>query len=462
MLTPTSHISFVLMASFATSQNYDWLSRPTLSEPSHRAAPAMAFEPLLGKHIYFGGYDSALLQDTWEWDGTSWTPLPLSVQPAPRMHHTMTYFGASSTVVLFGGDSGANVLSDTWSWNGSQWNILQPQASPSPRAGHATCYDSARNRLVLFGGYNCCPPNRLGDTWEWDGASWLPASPVNTPVARALHAMAYDAARQTTVMFGGDALQSPYYLADTWTYDGSDWLQQAPGPQSARYGHAMVYDSSRSLVVMFGGRDAASSLSYLQDTWTWDGTGWSPATTSYMPTPRRYHAMSFDSGRGSVVVHGGDDASGWIGTLGTWEARNWSPSATPYSSGCGNPALQALPTPGSAPSIGSQVVTQIANTNNNIAFLAWGFSRTHAGPFPLPFPMDLYGLAGCWLLQDCSGSSALAAQPNGANSAQHIFSIPNSTQLVGLTIYTQAWASRPGANPAGIVVSNGVAMTIGL
>ena len=34
-------------------------------------------------------------------------------------------------------------------------------------------YDSQRGRIVLFGGSNSIT-GALGDTWEWDGATWTP------------------------------------------------------------------------------------------------------------------------------------------------------------------------------------------------------------------------------------------------------------------------------------------------
>ncbi|MHB8878486.1 MAG: hypothetical protein ACYC8T_32720, partial [Myxococcaceae bacterium] len=43
-----------------------------------------------------------------------------------------------------------------------------------------------------------------------------------------------------------------------------------PAYVPARYGHALAYDAARQRVVLFGGLDSA----YLTDTWEWDGTTW--------------------------------------------------------------------------------------------------------------------------------------------------------------------------------------------
>ena len=60
--------------------------------------------------------------------------------------------------------------------------------------------NTARKRVVLFG--FVYPPAR-SDTWEWDGNTWLERSPTTSPSVRFGHAMAYDAARQRVVLFGG-------------------------------------------------------------------------------------------------------------------------------------------------------------------------------------------------------------------------------------------------------------------
>ena len=55
-------------------------------------------------------------------------------------------------------------------------------------------------------------------------------------------------------LFGG-AQQSGGSLADTWEWDGTNWVQAASSfVPAARYGHGMAYDSTRGYIVMCGGR----------------------------------------------------------------------------------------------------------------------------------------------------------------------------------------------------------------
>jgi len=78
-------------------------------------------------------------------------------------------------------------------------------------------YDAARNRVVLFGGKSSL--SLLKDTWEWDGTNWTQATPWMSPSARLDHAMAYDVRRRRMVLFGGT--NSGYSLNDMWEYPGS-------------------------------------------------------------------------------------------------------------------------------------------------------------------------------------------------------------------------------------------------
>jgi hypothetical protein len=122
----------------------------------------------------------------------------------------MAYDSARGVTVLFGGSSGGD---ETWEWDGTTWT-LRATTGPSARASHAMVYDSARGVTVLFGG-----STGAGDTWEWDGTTWTQQA-VSGPPSRALHAMAYDSVRRKTVLFGGLAPGGNYPLSDQWEWDG--------------------------------------------------------------------------------------------------------------------------------------------------------------------------------------------------------------------------------------------------
>jgi hypothetical protein len=132
----------------------------------------MAFDPARGKVVLYGGANgnfSANYSDTWEWDGTNWSPSPLvrgdgGWNPGARDGHTMAYDPRSERIVLHGGESASGCLADVWSWDGSGWTLHLPSATaPSARSGAQMWHDAAANQLRLFGGG--CGTTYTNDLW---------------------------------------------------------------------------------------------------------------------------------------------------------------------------------------------------------------------------------------------------------------------------------------------------------
>ena len=241
-----------------------------------------------------------------------WASGPIG--PSPRQNHGMVFDGQTQACLLFGGfRGGVGFNNETWLWNGASWFQPVLSAAPSPRGNFGLSYDSRARCTFLFGGAVQGSPGTVpdGETWQWDGGAWVNLSPPTSPAARYNHAMAYDEARQVTVMFGG---WTGARAGDTWIFDGQNWAQVFP-PTSpvARSSHAMAYDSVRHRVVLFGGFTGA----WRNDTWEWDGTTWtqSPAIG---PSGRQYLGMSFDSHRGVMVLACGQQAS-FVRADDTWE-----------------------------------------------------------------------------------------------------------------------------------------------
>jgi hypothetical protein len=62
----------------------------------------------------------------------------------------------------------------TWTWTGSNWSQQHPATPPPFQLFRSIAYDAARDRVVLFGGKS--PPNQPTDeTWTWDGVTWTRA-----------------------------------------------------------------------------------------------------------------------------------------------------------------------------------------------------------------------------------------------------------------------------------------------
>jgi hypothetical protein len=224
--------------------------------------------------------------------------------PSPRQNHGMVYDSAREVVVLFGGyRGGVGFNNETWEYDGTSWTQISiTGAAPIARGNLGIAYDSARQKTVLFGGA-ITGGAAVGDTWEYDGAAhtWTEVFPANVPTSRFNHAMVFDSTRNRVVMFGGFGATR---YGDTWSYDGSTWTQLSTTGCTPRNGHSMTYDSARDRVVLFGGFNGAR----LADTWEWSGSSWAQTATTG-PIGRQYLAIDYDSRRGATVLFAGQSGA---------------------------------------------------------------------------------------------------------------------------------------------------------
>jgi hypothetical protein len=300
-----------------------WTQQLPVTSPPARSFTGIAPDAN-GNVVLFGG--SILIQnygDTWTWNGTDWTPRTPASSPEARAGMGFAYDAVRKLVILFGGRSGSGVglayRDDTWTWDGAQWNQPPLPVPPSRRNEAGMAYDAARDEVVLFGGWN--GSESLGDTWIWDGEGWSEREPALAPVERSLHAMAYDDEHDETVIFGG--FGNGARLSDTWTWNGATWTARTPVTSpTARYGGGMVYDVARKKVLLFGG---SVLNAYQNDTWTWDGTNWTQHNPATAPPPRYRPGMAYHAASGKVVLFGGFDSSfNLLGDTWTWDGTTWT------------------------------------------------------------------------------------------------------------------------------------------
>ena len=243
-------------------QEGGWLQLNPANAPSPRGGVGLAYDAATGTFVLFGGQLTTSTNrsdpnDTWIWDGKTWTQVFPPISPPARRfdNQGMAYDPRSATVILFGGITGSNtVLGDTWTWNGKTktWTS-HPVTGPSPRRAPLV-YADATGGVILFGGDDAKKAFR--DTWEWTGSSWLERFPPTSPPSRGMSSMAYDAAIHRVVLFGGvDVSHSagcPYN--DVWTWNGVTWKEHFPtNAPSGRWAAGMVYDPIAQSEVIFGG-----------------------------------------------------------------------------------------------------------------------------------------------------------------------------------------------------------------
>jgi hypothetical protein len=300
--------------------------------PAARQQHTLVYDSGRHRIILFGGYASPnLLNDTWEYDGVDWTRRDPPVKPPPRRLATMVYDPVHQLVVLFGGEANSVLALDTffprddmWTFDGNTWTEVKPSPRPSPRTWAGTAWDTARSRLVLYGGqHDTVSPDGgasvgtlLADTWEWDGAGWTMMD-AGTPPPRLVYSLAYDEARQRTVLSSGFGLKGPQ--DGTWEYDGASWvLKDQPVfddggiTPNGKWAESLVFDGVSQRVVQLGGTRGSSRLA---GTSSWVPPSWLPGPS--LPAPRGYGGAAYDVQRSVVVSFGGYGISD-VGAA-TWE-----------------------------------------------------------------------------------------------------------------------------------------------
>jgi hypothetical protein len=295
----------------------DWVEPSLSTAPSARCCMPMTYDAAGYYSLLFGGGNAitgARYSDTWVWR-YGWYQLSPAGSPSARMASGTAYDPSTGTVLLFGGeDSNRNPLGDTWLWDGVTWVQQFPAVSPPARDGNQSmAYDPITGTVVMFGGlstagggYGGTP---LGDTWEWNGRTktWTQLFPATSPPPRRAP-LAYDALTGTVVLFGGDNGAGDccnIYYNDTWTWNGVTWTKQSPAVSpSPRTEHALAYDPSLGLVVMYGGYSTPSQG--LDDTWAWTGATWRQLNLIGEPSGRWASAIDFDPLTNGLLLFGGE------------------------------------------------------------------------------------------------------------------------------------------------------------
>lgn len=237
-----------------------------------------------------------------------WTLLNRERIEVGRAAMTMAYDARRNRIVLFGGNSG-EFKNDTWEYDGSAWRQIVTAHSPPARSEAAMAYDSVRGRIVLFGGYTQTF-KELSDTWEFTGFDWVEVATAVSPPARRKHMLTYDSSRRVMVLFGGSYLSTA--LNDTWEYNGTNWVA-GPSPHPSlvgRWWSAMAFHPGKGTVVLHGGENYLGAAQ--SDTWEYNGSAWSPITTTAFAKAR--HTFTYAPGINGLVMYSGTETRHYVGT----------------------------------------------------------------------------------------------------------------------------------------------------
>lgn len=434
-----------------------WSTTPVTGAMPCRSEHAAVYDMAREQMFVFGGLDAAwsATATTSAFDGVHWQQLASAVAPPARAGHAMAYDFVRQRVVLFGGYAAVlgPYLDDTWEFDGSSWSELQPATRPSGRSDHAMAHDVASQQVLMFGGR----PNLigvLGDTWGWNGIDWQPlATSAAAPTARRAHAMSSDFTRGRVVLFGGFDGHS---RGDTWEWDGAAWNERtlaSPAP-APRVAHAMAYDFHRGVSVMQGGLIGGD------ETWEWDGNGWTLQASTVRE--RIENVLVYDARLQRVTRQGGFETGAQavlaeVDSYGGTVAGAWVAHGQGCAGSTATPQLVAPATAVPGPMIGNVSVVQARQTWHH-TFFAFGWSATFDGSTPLPLDLAAFGMPGCML--QVSRDAITSVMPvNG--TATLAIPLPNDPFLVGEVFHVQALALDPGANLGGFTTTNRLTATVG-
>jgi len=193
-----------------------------------------------------------------------------------------------------------------WTWNGHVWKVMTSNARVSSFDffGSSVVSDAVSGKLATFGGNvalpaptpfpcklclggNALQPSaaRTGTESLWNGTSWKQVITYTSGPSLPGVAIVGDPAAHGDVALSSDG--------QTWLWTGV-WTRVHPGSTPPIVsGAAAVFDAATGQVVLFGGLGTTSRATGLYDqTWTWDGSGWTqrggsagPSVTIPVPTP---------------------------------------------------------------------------------------------------------------------------------------------------------------------------------
>ncbi len=260
----------------------------------------------------YGAIGAYASNDTWTWNGTTWTQQEPVASPPPRADASMAYDAVRGVVVLFGGNTADGApLDDTWTWDGHTWTNHDSVPAPPARDDASLAFDPAVGKVVLFGGEVRRGSRYYSDTWLWDGRSWQLATGETSPPARHNAGMVFDAARGVLLLYGGSA-EPKESLNDTWTWNGKTWTQVASGPSVLN--PVMAYDPGTKTPILVG------SLSKV--TLSWDGNTWHEVPGSNGLPTWAGSALARDSD-GRVIAVGGNSLVDLVDGSWTWNGKAW-------------------------------------------------------------------------------------------------------------------------------------------
>ena len=394
---------------------HQWASvgGPGTPAPSPRASAQVAYDPALQAIVLFGGETAnhVAAADTWEFVNNLWINLSANFPTAPpaRFGGALTYDAVDATLVLFGGSTETAVLNDTWTFDGTGWSPVAAGSAPSARAYPQMAYDTSDGYVVLFGGSSAANPGDAttvsSDTWEFRGGVWVnvTAQLSIAPPPTTGGTFSWDPQDSALVLSGGSSVAAGgapgtcYPDAQTWAFVGGAWSAPlGPSPTPRMFGMA-AYDALDHVVLLYGGSEVrGTACSVSSDSWSYVGGGWSnlSGTIPFPPAARDRGGMAYDAAEGVVVLFGGAASGVLLDDTWVYPSELNSNSTTTSSNTTGNGNISKGPPPGGAGGSGGSGGSGSGGTSPPVAPFAVGYSLSavaSTGPLTVTFVATAVG-----------------------------------------------------------------------
>jgi len=251
-----------LLAETWTNASGCWTQLHPATSPPGRFDAAIAFDPLVGRVLLYGGRGAGptvpALFDAWTWDGTGWMP---STAAPPRINNPVATYDANLRKVILVGSSG------TYTWDGSVFTLITSATGPLAAEAASMCFDQRTGRDLLFGGLEI--GNGTNRTWTFDGVAWRQEQPAAVPPAR--YGALLVCASSHSLLVGGSSGGGAIHYSDMWDWNGATWIQLATAHQLSARAFAIGYNNGRFSMVSFGAGDRGMLFA---DSWKFDGQDW--------------------------------------------------------------------------------------------------------------------------------------------------------------------------------------------
>lgn len=255
----------VLVADGGTWQwdGTNWREAQSQSAPPARNTTHLVYDSTTECVLLFGGVgiDGTPLNDVWLWNGTLWIEQHPATFPSPVGGASMACDASRQQVILFGGLMGfdgvngsnrVGTFSDqTWIWDGTTWTEQTISNPPPARMGGQMIYDQARQQVLLFGGNG--PSGYLNDMWLWHGDGWEKLAPGALPPMQTRTYATFHAQLQQVLLLTDVPAETfqAQHTYQSWLWDGTSWSQSTASKVLPGSIEGLAYDGMHQTVVAY-------------------------------------------------------------------------------------------------------------------------------------------------------------------------------------------------------------------